>query len=166
MQVQLFTASFLSGCLLIGTLAGCATAPEEGQLSAYREAYRDFEHPCVVPEPGHADTFDVMLLKAMRDRGLEPRLLDDVALKEDDTCRQVVRFAVEDGQQVAKGVQGMSLFLRDRKTGETVWVGLGKQTRFGMPDRPTSELQRLDAGILIRQLVERLFPDRLFHEDY
>lgn len=148
---------------LVGSLSACSWfTPND--TNAYANAYRVYESPCVLPEGGHSPTLDVMLLNAMKDRGLTPQLIateDDIKT---NACRIVVRFSVEDGQTVALGVKGMSLFYRDLKTGETYWVGMGNHNRYQMPTRLGAPTDKLDAGLLIRQLVERLFPERLVPE--
>ncbi len=153
----------------VSLLSGCQSLKnffwgEPEIKNPYADAYRDYESPCVIGSDDHSPTLDVMLLNAMKDRGLKPQLIDEKDTERLKSCRITVRFSVEGGDSFTQGVEGMSLFYRDHKTGETYWVGIGKRNRFNMPELSSAAAEARDPQVIIRQLVERLFPERLISE--
>ena len=146
-------------------VSGCAFwSKGEPKTNPYANAYQVYESPCVIPVGEHSPTLDVMLLNAMKDRGLKPQLVEEKDAERIKACRITVRFTVEGGNNFMQGVESMSLFYRDHKSGETYWVGMGKQSRFAMPELMTPAGTNSDPQVFIRQLVERLFPERLVLE--
>lgn len=147
------------------TLGGCSFfGSSTPKTNPYANAYQVYESPCVIPVGEHSPTLDVMLMNAMKDRGLTPQLVEESDAERIKACRITVRFEVKGGENIAKGVENMSLFYRDHKSGETYWVGMGRQSRFAMPELGNPAANHSDPQVFIRQLVERLFPERLVLE--
>lgn len=152
--------ALVSGCASVKNLF--TDTPEV--KNPYGDAFRVYEEPCVIPLAEHSPTLDVMLINTMKDRGLKPQLVDEHDEERIKACRITVHFSVEGLDNIAIGVKGMSLFYRDHKTGETYWVGMGKQSRFNMPELVSSGLENHDPQVMMRQLVERLYPERIIRE--
>ena len=142
-------AALCATCAAASLLAACSStqeaAPEE---PSYRSPYQSYRSLCVVPAEEHSASFDLTLARMLRDRGFEPELLTF------STGRTLRPF---------EAPASMSLTFLDAYTGETYHVSASR-AKGGAGHALFADAPFSDPAQMIRQLVERLFPERTDHE--
>ncbi len=137
-------------------LAGCASKQEQG--TGYASPYQNWRTLCFVPAQAHSSSLDMLALRALRDRGFDPVLIENQDEASIGRCRNVVTFSTNAGIGPFETPDAMSLTFNDRYTGETYHVATAKKA----PLEKRSIFVRgaeSDPAVTIRQLVERLFPE-------
>ena len=148
-------AALCATCAAASLLAACSStqeaAPEE---PSYRSPYQSYRSLCVVPAEEHSASFDLTLARMLRDRGFEPELLETGDLPSVRRCRGIVTFST-----------GRTLrpFEAPAYTGETYHVAASR-AKGGAGHALFADAPFSDPAQMIRQLVERLFPERTDHE--
>ena len=148
-------AALCATCAAASLLAACSStqeaAPEE---PSYRSPYQSYRSLCVVPAEEHSASFDLTLARMLRDRGFEPELLETGDLPSVRRCRGIVTFST-----------GRTLrpFEAPAYTGETYHVAASR-AKGGAGHALFADAPFPNPAQMIRQLVERLFPERTDHE--
>ena len=150
-------AALCATCAAASLLAACSStqeaAPEE---PSYRSPYQSYRSLCVVPAEEHSASFDLTLARMLRDRGFEPELLETGDLPSVRRCRGRTLRPFE-------APASMSLTFLDAYTGETYHVAASR-AKGGARHALFADAPFSDPALMIRQLVERLFPERTDHE--
>lgn len=140
-------------------LSGCSTQKTQEDQANYVSPYQQIKDVCVMPAETSHGSLDLTLLHMLRDRGFTPTLLatqDESALNQ---CRALVTFSARGDRDELETPNAMSLTFLDTFTGETYHVAASHQgvvgTRTLLPKRVCEDPEET-----IRQLVERLFPER------
>ena len=148
-------AALCATCAAASLLAACSStqeaAPEE---PSYRSPYQSYRSLCVVPAEEHSASFDLTLARMLRDRGFEPELLETGDLPSVRRCRGIVTFST--GRTLRPFEAPASMSLTYHVAASRAKGGAGHAL---FADAPFS-----DPAQMIRQLVERLFPERTDHE--
>lgn len=160
------TSKFLCACqlgLVAGlalVMGGCSTqTPQENQAN-YVSPYQQIKEVCVMPAEVHHATFDLTLLNMLRDRGFKPILLEGNDEPTFNQCRTVVTFSARGHAQALEAPTTMALTFLDTFTGETYHVAASRQ---GVSNAGAllAKCPFEDPEETIRQLVDRLFPERI-----
>jgi hypothetical protein len=151
-------------CAAASLLAACSSTQEAAsEESSYRSPYQSYRSLCVVPAEAHSASLDLTLARMLRDRGFEPELLETGDLPSVRRCRGIVTFSTGRTLRPFEAPASMSLTFLDAYTGETYHVAAsrakGGEGHALFADAPFS-----DPAQMIRQLVERLFPERTDRE--
>lgn len=157
-------AALCATCAAASLLAACSStqeaAPEE---PSYRSPYQSYRSLCVVPAEEHSASFDLTLARMLRDRGFEPELLETGDLSSVRRCRGIVTFSTGRTLRPFEAPASMSLTFLDAYTGETYHVSASR-AKGGAGHALFADAPFSDPAQMIRQLVERLFPERTDHE--
>lgn len=139
---------------------GCVSGPSDTAYEIrFLSPYQHYRSLCVVPAEQHDDGLDLTLLRMLKDRGFEPTLLKPSDAEDIRRCRGIVTFSTKGEHRPMEAPSTMSLTFLDTYTGETYHVAVSQKTA------PEAGLWRVntmmnDPVSAIRQLVERLFPER------
>ena len=144
-------AALCATCAAASLLAACSStqeaAPEE---PSYRSPYQSYRSLCVVPAEEHSASF-------------EPELLETGDLPSVRRCRGIVTFSTGRTLRPFEAPASMSLTFLDAYTGETYHVAASR-AKGGAGHALFADAPFSDPAQMIRQLVERLFPERTDHE--
>ena len=154
-------AALCATCAAASLLAACSStqeaAPEE---PSYRSPYQSYRS---LPAEEHSASFDLTLARMLRDRGFEPELLETGDLPSVRRCRGIVTFSTGRTLRPFEAPASMSLTFLDAYTGETYHVAASR-AKGGAGHALFADAPFSDPAQMIRQLVERLFPERTDHE--
>ncbi len=156
-------ARLLKSCAAIGavcTAAACTSTPEALQDGAsYRSPYQPYRSLCIVPAEEHSAALDLTLARMLRDRGFTPELLESGDLPSVRRCRGIVTFSTGKALRPFEAPASMSLTFLDAYTGETYHVAASR-AKGGEAHALFAGAPFADPAQMIRELVERLFPER------
>ena len=152
-------AALCATCAAASLLAACSSTEEP----SYRSPYQSYRSLCVVPAEEHSASFDLTLARMLRDRGFEPELLETGDLPSVRRCRGIVTFSTGRTLRPFEAPASMSLTFLDAYTGETYHVAASR-AKGGAGHALFADAPFSDPAQMIRQLVERLFPERTDHE--
>lgn len=156
-------ARLLKSCAAIGAVcaaAGCTGTPEAlPEESSYHSPYQPYQSLCIVPAEEHSAALDLTLSRMLRDRGFAPELLESGDLPSVRRCRGIVTFSTGRALRPFEAPASMSLTFLDAYTGETYHVAVSR-AKGGEASALFAGAPFSDPGQMIRELVERLFPER------
>lgn len=131
-------------------LSGCQT-PSQKAPQGYRFGQTDGHSICLVTEPAHAQFLSLQVRAALEDKGFEVK---EVSSEEARTCSPCVRFIAKLGDWTGPRIESATLQYTHVAGGTRTTVSAespGTRAAFGAPIDDTS--------VLVRTLVDRLFPN-------
>ena len=138
-------------------LTGCQT-PSKTTPAGYRFGQLDGHSICLVTEPAHAQLLSLQVRAALEDKGF---VVKDVTPEEARTCSPCVRFIAKLGDWTGPRIKSATLQYTSVAGGTRTTVSaesMGMQAAFGAPME--------DESVLIRTLVDRIFPNPIpWNED-
>ena len=154
-----FCARFALGALawLPVMLGGCSSTV--GEEAAYVSAYQPYRDICVISKGEHSPVFDITLMRTLRDRGFNPEFIERGQPAAAKRCRIIVTFTSGTVNIPLEAPADMALGFVDTYTGESYHVSASRRK----PAEPKSLFfgrPQADPSVMIRHLVDRLFPER------
>ena len=156
-------AAVFAACASAALRAACSSMPGTGpEGRSYLDPYQSYKSLCVVPAEDHSATYDLTLMRMLRDRGFEPDLMERGDRESVRRCRGIVTFSTGKTPRPFDAPAFMSLTFLDTYTGETYHV-YAARSKAGEGHALFADAPFSDPGRMIKNLVERLFPERIDH---
>mgnify|MGYP006983600275 CR=1 FL=1 len=148
--------TILLACFATVLLAGCQTtghSPYEYRFDNTRNS-----KVCLLTEPASAEGLSLQVQSVLEEKGFKVKAVDDL---DNADCKLCVRFTAKMGDWVGSRIQSATMeYTREGKGirySVTAKTGVGTSPTFGAPID--------DEIILIRSLVDQVFPNPIPWED-